>query len=96
MLRNTGSQNWQAQGTLPVRLSYRWLDAAGQPVTEVPQLRTDMPHRVAPGHAVRLRGALLTPSVPGTYILEWDVLREGDAWFSTAGGTTLRQVVQVE
>ena len=96
MLRNTGSQNWQAQGTLPVRLSYRWLDAAGQPVTEVPQLRTDMPHRVAPGHAVRPRGALLTPPVPGTYILEWDVLREGDAWFSTAGGATLRQVVQVE
>jgi uncharacterized membrane protein len=95
-LRNTGSQNWQAQGTLPVRLSYRWLDAAGQAVIEVPQLRTDLPHRVAPGHAVRLRGALLTPPVPGTYILEWDVLREGDAWFSTAGGATLRQVVQVK
>jgi uncharacterized membrane protein len=95
-LRNTGSQNWQAQGTLPVRLSYRWLDAAGQAVTEVPQLRTDLPHRVAPGQAVRLRGELLTPPVPGAYTLEWDVLREGDAWFGAAGATTLRQAVRVE
>jgi uncharacterized membrane protein len=95
-LRNTGSQNWQAQGTLPVRLSYRWLDATGQATVDVPQLRTDLPHRVPPGHAVRLRGALLTPPVPGMYTLEWDVLREGDAWFSTAGGATLRQAVRIQ
>jgi uncharacterized membrane protein len=95
-LRNVGTQNWQAQETLPVRLSYRWLDGAGQAVLEVPSLRTDLPHRVAPGQAVRLRAELLTPSAPGSYILEWDVLREGDAWFGAAGGQTLRQAVRVE
>jgi hypothetical protein len=96
VLQNTGTQNWQARGTLPVRLSYRWLDGAGQAVLGVPALRTDLPHRVAPGHRVRARAPLLTPSTPGTYTLEWDLLREGDAWFSTRGGETLRQTVRVE
>jgi uncharacterized membrane protein len=95
-LRNAGTQNWQAQGVLPVRLSYRWLDSAGQAVLEVPSLRTDLPHRVAAGQAVRLRAELLTPPAPGSYVLEWDVLREGDAWFAAAGGQTLRQAVRVE
>jgi hypothetical protein len=96
VLRNTGTQNWQARGTLPVRLSYRWLDTGGAPVLDVPALRTDLPHRVAPGHAVEVRAALLTPSMGGSYTLEWDVLREGDAWFSTRGGETMRQPIQVE
>jgi hypothetical protein len=38
----------------------------------------------------------LTPPMPGSYTLEWDLLREGDAWFGTRGGETLRQAVQVE
>ncbi|HUT18696.1 MAG TPA: DUF2079 domain-containing protein [Anaerolineae bacterium] len=95
VLRNVGTQNWQAQGTLPVRISYRWLDDQGQPLSGIASLRTDLPHRVAPGHTVRLRAALLTPPTAGTYTLEWEVLREGDAWFSTRGGETLRQNVQV-
>ena len=95
-LRNTGTQNWQARGTLPVRVSYRWLDDQDQPLSDIVSLRTDLPHRVAPGHTVRLHAALLTPPTSGTYTLEWEVLREGDAWFSTRGGDTLRHTVRVE
>lgn len=94
-LRNTGSQQWHSRGQLPVRLSYRWLDEDGDQVLSVPSLRTDLPHRVAPGYAVRLHAELLTPQEPGAYTLEWDVLREGDAWFSSMGAETLRQRVSV-
>jgi len=93
-LRNTGSQGWHSMGQLPVRLAYRWLSAGGAPLA-VDALRTDLPHRVDPGQTVRLRAWLLAPPEPGQYTLEWDVLREGDAWFGDMGATTLRQQVTI-
>ncbi len=95
-LYNAGSQSWHSRGQLPVRLSYRWLDASGEQVLSTPSLRTNLPHRVGPGRAARLRAALLTPSVPGTYTLVWDVVREGDAWFGDKGGETLAQRIEIE
>jgi uncharacterized membrane protein len=95
VLRNTSTQTWPSGGQLPVRLSYRWLAEDGSPVLAVPALRTALPRRLAPGHRVRLRAELLTPSQPGTYTLEWDLLREGDAWFGDKGGQTLRQDVVI-
>jgi hypothetical protein len=94
-LRNVGSQSWHSRGQLPVRVSYRWLTETGDPVWSTLALRTDLPHRVAPGRAVRLRAALLTPPEPGTYVLVWEVLSEGDAWFGDVGGATMRQTVTV-
>jgi uncharacterized membrane protein len=93
-LRNAGSGVWSSRGQLPVRLSYRWLEN-GSPLLSVPSLRTDLPHRVPPGQEVRLRAWLLTPAQSGSYTLEWDVAREGDAWFGDMGGATLRQVVMI-
>jgi hypothetical protein len=95
-IRNVGAQTWPAGGQLPVRLSYHWLAEDGSPVLAVPALRTELFHWVRPGHRVRMRAALLTPAHPGTYTLEWDLLREGDAWFSDMGGQTLRQEVVVQ
>ncbi|MBN1640711.1 MAG: DUF2079 domain-containing protein [Anaerolineae bacterium] len=95
ILHNQGTQSWHARGQLPVRLSYRWLTEDGAVVHGVSALRTDLPHRVAPGHSAQLRAALLTPAQPGNYILEWDVLREGDTWFSAAGGEPLRQAIAI-
>jgi uncharacterized membrane protein len=94
-LANTGSQCWSARDWLPVRLSYRWwADNGALLMTE--SLRTDVPHRVEPENEVKLRAWLLTPPRPGQYTLEWDVLREGDAWFSDKGGMVLRQKVTIE
>ena len=93
-LRNDGSQTWQSQGQLPVRLSYRWWTESGALLLEN-SLRTDLPHRVEPGHEVRLRAHLHGPRVPGRYVLEWDMVREGDAWFGDMGATMLRQEVLI-
>jgi hypothetical protein len=94
-LRNTGSQCWDARGQLPVRLSYRWWADGG---LQLPQesLRTNLPHRVKPGNGVKVRVRVLTPEQPGRYTLEWDLVREGDAWFKDKGAATLRHVVTVE
>jgi uncharacterized membrane protein len=93
-LRNAGSQAWHSRGQLPVRLSYRWWTTAGSLVLFDP-LRTDLPHRVEPGQEVNLRAWVRTPTEAGRYILEWDVVREGDAWFGDKGAEMLRQVVSV-
>jgi hypothetical protein len=94
VVRNAGPACWSSQGQLPVRLSYRWL-ADGDPLLSVSSLRTNLPHQVEPGHMVRLRAWLLAPAQPGSYTLEWDIVREGDAWFGDVGSETLRQVVTV-
>ena len=95
VLRNTGSQCWHSRGQLPVRLSYHWQTPDGQ-VVHVASLRTDLPHRVEPGHVVRLQAQVLSPTQAGEYVLEWSMLREGDAWFGDRGGQTLKQTVIVE
>jgi hypothetical protein len=94
-LRNIGSQTWHSQGQLPVRLSYRWWTRSGALVLEE-SLRTELPHRVEPGHEVRLRAKVVTPREPGLYVLEWDMVREGDAWFGDMGATMLRQETVVQ
>jgi hypothetical protein len=93
-LRNIGSQAWHSRGQLPVRLSYRWWTDEGALLLVDPE-RTDLPHRVEPGNKVDLRAWVRTPSEPGQYVLEWDMLREGDAWFGDMGAAMLQQTVTV-
>jgi uncharacterized membrane protein len=94
-LRNAGSQVWHSGGQLPVRLSYRWW-TPDEALLLVDPRRTNLPHRVEPGSEVSLQAWLETPAEPGRYILEWDMVREGDAWFGDMGATMLRQEVVVE
>jgi uncharacterized membrane protein len=93
-LRNAGSGCWRSQGQLPVRLSYRWRTEDG-PLLTVQSLHTGLSHRVEPGNKIQLQAWLLTPAEPGTYTLEWDIVRQGDAWFGDMGATTLQQSVSV-
>ena len=96
-IQNTGSQCWWSRDWHPVRLTYRWFHADSQTqVLEVTSLRTDMPYIVKPGTTITLRPFLLTPPQPGTYILEWDMVREEAAWFSDQGADTLRLVVEIK
>ncbi len=94
-VRNAGSQIWEAGSWLPVRLSYRWQTEDGA-LLVMESLRTDVPHRVEPGNEARIRAWIIAPPSPGHYVLEWDMLREGDAWFSGHGGETLKQTVVVQ
>ncbi|MBN1936311.1 MAG: DUF2079 domain-containing protein [Anaerolineae bacterium] len=94
-LRNSGSQCWEAGPWLPVRMSYRWWTEEGALLVSE-SMRTNVPHRVEPGNDAAFEAWIIAPPRPGHYMLEWDLLREGDAWFSERGGQTLKQMVIVE
>lgn len=95
-LRNLSLYPWTVTGPARVRLSYRWLDAGGQPIPDAPSLRTDLDGPVAPGAEVSAWVQLKAPRSPGSYLLELDPIFESVAWFSEKnGGITCRSSVEV-
>jgi hypothetical protein len=66
-----------------VNLSYHWIAASGQ-VVVWDGLRTSLAGMRA-GEIRDIVASVAGPSLPGTYTLRWDVVREGVAWFSGQG-----------
>ena len=79
-LRNTGTQTWSTQRG--DRVSYRWLDAMGEPVRG--GRRTELPKDVAPGATVELPAILEAPSAAGVYRLQWGIVRERVGWAASS------------
>jgi len=79
LIRNEGSATWPAGDRVAV--AYHWLDGSGEPVVW-DGARTPLPRAVAPGDELALEVALRAPQGPGRYRLQWDMVREGVAWFS--------------
>jgi hypothetical protein len=80
-LRNEGSKTWANSGANQMRLGYEWFTAEGEKIG-LPDLRTALPKEVRPGQEVTLDAAQLqAPPDPGNYVLRWDVIEEGVAWF---------------
>jgi len=48
-------------------------------------VRTALPAAVGPGQAVTLGVIVKMPATPGTYLVQFDVVQEGVAWFSGQG-----------
>src|SRR3954471_9503877 len=77
-LQNTGTEPWPAHGA--VRLSYHWRHADGADAGfESP--RTPLPAAVPPGGALRLCALIVAPDTPGPLRLDWELVKEGEAWF---------------
>lgn len=93
-IKNLGVLKWEAQGAVPVQLSYKWLDQKGSAV--VPRgFLTNLPKDVEQGETVDLQAQLRAPDQPGTYILKWDLLQGGMLWFAEKGAKPLQVVVKV-
>src|SRR3989442_7436506 len=58
-------------------------------------LRTKLPTDVPPGGSVTLQAALAYPASGGSYLLRWDMVQEGVAWFSGKGVAAAEQKVSV-
>ncbi|HUQ17138.1 MAG TPA: S8 family serine peptidase, partial [Candidatus Saccharimonadales bacterium] len=84
---NRSSFVWGATGANPVRLAYHWSDLAGNTVVWDGQ-RSALPADVPIGTAATVRATITPPTVPGTYVLRVDLVREGIAWFSGQGVPT--------
>ncbi len=87
-VRNTGTQGWKSTGWHPTKLSYHWLDLEGNVVVWDGE-RTSFHVIVYPQQRRCVEALVLAPSRPGTYVLQFDLVREQIAWFSQKGAETL-------
>ncbi|HEV2011740.1 MAG TPA: hypothetical protein VGS17_12025, partial [Candidatus Limnocylindria bacterium] len=93
-LTNTGNFTWPAAGPTPVHLGYHWTDQAGK-VVVWDGTRSNLAADVAPGATQTLQAQLVFPAAPGIYVLKWDLVQEGVAWFSGQNVPTFDQIVTV-
>src|SRR3989449_8481034 len=83
---NTSSFAWPAAGPGSVQVGYRWLDATGRVV--VPDgVRTGLPADVPIGATATVVAQVVAPGAIGSYLLRFDLFREGAGSFSSQGAS---------
>jgi hypothetical protein len=87
-LKNAGRREWRSAGQNPCFLSYHILDA-GRKVLRFDNPRTPLPGVVRPGQTAEILIRVKAPLEKGDYRLEFDLVREGIAWFKDNGSATL-------
>jgi hypothetical protein len=85
-LRNDGYLPWPAGGT---SLSYQWINVDTGVVTD--GVTTAISGGVSSGGSANLTAAVQTPISTGTYVIKWDILRDG-AWMSASGASAVYAV----
>ena len=91
---NTGLVSWSATGEQAVHLSYHWFDSSGN-TAQWDGTRAVLEHDVAPGDAATLVVDLRAPGTDGSYVLAWDMVKEGSGWFSASSTAMKTQPVAV-
>jgi subtilisin family serine protease len=81
---NDSAVAWKATGVDAVRLAYHWIDRTGSTAVW-DGLRTGLPADVAPGATATIAARVTAPAVAATYVLRFDLVRDGVAWFSDRG-----------
>ena len=95
-VRNTGRRDWPPLGPNPVNLSYHWVAPDGPEILLWDGARTRLPDTVAVGDTVTLPALIDSRVPPGRYRLQWDLVQEHIAWFSTLGAPTATTWIDVE
>jgi len=91
---NEGVFTWSSTGDNPINLGVRWRRRIDNYL--LPQEpRWPLPNEVAPGEQVTLTVPVKAPSSPGDYRLEWDLVQENIAWFSSKTGILVSSQVTV-
>jgi len=95
-LHNTGTRTWSAGGDSPVHLAHHWFtqdDTLSEPWET---FRVRLPQDVSPGATVDLVDIpFSTPPMLCKYVLRWDLVEEGRAWFFRQGGVPLEVAVEI-
>lgn len=79
-LKNIGRKTWPAQGENACQLSYHILDEAKNNI-RFDNARYPLPRDIRPHDEVAITANVNSPYSPGNFFLEFDLLREGIAWF---------------
>ena len=94
-IRNGGRLTWRARGSHAVALSYHWLDSDADTILLWKGARTSLPADVGPEEAISLEAWVRGCATPGRYILQWDMVQEDVAWFSTFRSSGARAQVVI-
>jgi len=79
-VQNSGDEPWSVTGPNPVNLSYHWYDGVGNVVTWEGS-RTTLGADVPIAGTRQVQASVVMPSLPGTYRLNFALVKEGVAWF---------------
>jgi SAM-dependent methyltransferase len=94
-VRNESWRVWDSRAaSQPVKLSYHWIGARGSAALYDGR-RSDLPRPLEPGRSLRAAMVVQTPSTPGRYTLQIDLVEENVTWFSRAGTPPLNSPVHV-
>lgn len=96
-VKNMSGQTWQNYDytdLFSLNFSYHWFDEGGN-VVIYDGIRTPMPHLMKPNAEVELYPKVQAPHQPGSYAIEFDLVRESIAWFSQKGSKTVKMNVRV-
>jgi len=88
-VRNTGAHAWPASA---VRLAYHWFTDSGA-LRIWDGDRSPLPSDVQPNAEVTVPVTVFAPPFPGSYLLQFDVVYEGQFWFSQRGANVLEKRV---
>jgi phosphoglycerol transferase MdoB-like AlkP superfamily enzyme len=77
-VENTGTVTWSP--ATKDNLSYHWRQPDGTKVL-FDGLRTSLQTPVRPGQRIALRARVLVPRTTGRLVLQWEMVREGVAWY---------------
>lgn len=95
-LRNDSPVAWASpgRGVPEVRVSHHWLHESGE-MYQYDNDRTNLPHILQPGDKARMNVSLTAPRQPGRFILQWNLVIEGVAWFSQRQWPCPEMVIEV-
>ncbi|MDE3103008.1 MAG: hypothetical protein KGJ98_12320, partial [Chloroflexota bacterium] len=92
---NYGPRTLPSGGANPVHLSYHLYTASGGLVTW-DGARAALPADLAPGQGVSIPIDVQMPAQVGSYVLAWDLVQEGVAWFSQIGVASKKEPISVQ
>ncbi|MEK7862745.1 MAG: hypothetical protein AAB295_05705, partial [Chloroflexota bacterium] len=88
---NYGPRTWPAGGPNPVRLSYHIIGAHTGTMYVWDGARGILPIDVPASSQVTVPIRVTVPAAVGDYVISWDLVQEGVAWFSSVNVPTKRE-----
>lgn len=94
-IKNLGTKTWRTSGKNLCLVSYHLYDQK-RTLIQYENRRFPLPQSLKPRATLEMEITLRSPLKADTYILEFDLLREGVAWFKDHGSKTSEITLQVK
>jgi len=97
VVKNIGKVTWKnhKETVNAVNISYVWKDKDGDTIIKTEE-RTPLPESVKPGKKIKLDVLVTSPPNTGEYILQVDLVKEREFWFSDVNSKPFTSLVNVK